>query len=140
MSSYYSSLKCLCKAWNVCSHVFVCIDVAFFHEFSIFIWDFSNISWFYYYSLFPQANLYFFFNFCSCLFWFVFWMLYLCLRGRRRRDHMIFRSITAYHHYRISIKVRCATLCDIVCHELWTGRWLSSFPLFSPPIKLTTTI
>ena len=35
---------------------------------------------------------------------------------------------------RISIRERCATLCDKVCQWLATGRWLS--PGLPPPIKL----
>ena len=59
MSSYNSSLMCLWKACRVCGHVFVCIYVAFFYEFSILFWDFSGVFCLSYYSLFPQANLIF---------------------------------------------------------------------------------
>jgi hypothetical protein len=36
---------------------------------------------------------------------------------------------------RISIRVRCTTLCDKVCQWLAMGRWFSSGSLFSPTNK-----
>ena len=41
---------------------------------------------------------------------------------------------------RISIKVRCTTLCDKVCLWLATGQWFSLGPQVSSTNKLTTTI
>ena len=38
---------------------------------------------------------------------------------------------------RISIRTRCTTLYNKVCHWLTTGRWFSQCP---PPIKLTSRI
>jgi hypothetical protein len=40
--------------------------------------------------------------------------------GRRGRDRMVVEfattyAIDAYHHYVVSAKSRCTTLCDIVC-------------------------
>ena len=46
-------------------------------------------------------------------------------------------AISPYHHrfwwVRISIRVRCTTLCDKVCHWLVTGRW------FSPGATVSST-
>ena len=66
-------------------------------------------------------------------------------RGRSGRDRMVVGftttcAISAYHHWclwvRISIRVRCTTLCDIVCQWLATGQWFS----LVPPVSSTNKI
>jgi len=43
-------------------------------------------------------------------------------------------ATSAYHHWvRISIRARCATLCDKACQWLATGRWFS----LCPPVSST---
>ena len=59
-------------------------------------------------------------------------------RGRRGRDRMVVGFITTYPINQcisplmlwvlISIRARCATLCDKVCQWLVTGRWFSPGP------------
>jgi len=57
-------------------------------------------------------------------------------RGCRGRDLVVVPiqpvSITLMLWVRISIRARCATLCDNVCQWLATGRWFSPFFRFPP--------
>jgi hypothetical protein len=61
---------------------------------------------------------------------FFFFFLY---RGRHGRDRIVVAFTTTYVMMlwvRISIRVRCTTLCDKVCHWLATGLWFSpGFPV-----------
>jgi hypothetical protein len=45
------------------------------------------------------------------------------------------RMVQNVDEFKISIRARCTTLCDKVCHWLATGRWFSPNPPVSPTNK-----